>query len=242
VSSVVRRCFSPPQNPLRPASLLGENHSFHDERPTPSHVPSRFDFRFNPPPLRRRRPDRSTVGRSPLGTLEIATPEPLGRSARCDPPRPRFARFGLDKAFFRYQARRVGDDSGFRSVPSVTPDQVLRFCGRLGGCRCAVRVTSALVFASGTQRHRRRRAIESSARGYTGGWRGGCSRTPADDACLAELGTTRRGSRVRINRRAPTPTGDPDGAVVLHYSGLRRGRKSILPGVAAADTMPTITR
>lgn len=60
-----------------------------------------------------------------------------------------------------------------------------------------------------------------------------------DDANLAEVGTTRRGTRVRINRRVlACDRLVVTGTVVLHYfGGFGGGRKSVVPGVAGADTI-----
>jgi nickel-dependent lactate racemase len=62
---------------------------------------------------------------------------------------------------------------------------------------------------------------------------------PRDEANLTEVGVTRRGTRVRINRRlCQADRVIVTGAVVLHYfGGFGGGRKSILPGVAAVDTI-----
>ncbi len=62
---------------------------------------------------------------------------------------------------------------------------------------------------------------------------------PRDEANLVHVGTTSRGTPVRLNRRAV----EADclivtGAVVFHYfGGFGGGRKAILPGVAAIDTI-----
>lgn len=62
---------------------------------------------------------------------------------------------------------------------------------------------------------------------------------PFDDANLVEVGTTSRGTRVRINRRAiETDRLIVTGAVTLHYfGGFGGGRKSLVPGLAAIDTI-----
>ena len=62
---------------------------------------------------------------------------------------------------------------------------------------------------------------------------------PYDDANLVHVGTTRRGTPVRINRRAiETDRLIVTGAVALHYfGGYGGGRKSILPGLAAIDSI-----
>jgi nickel-dependent lactate racemase len=62
---------------------------------------------------------------------------------------------------------------------------------------------------------------------------------PRDEANLAEVGTTRRGTRVRLNRRfVETDRRILTGAVVLHYfGGFGGGRKSVLPGLASVDTI-----
>ncbi|MFP4501782.1 MAG: nickel-dependent lactate racemase [Candidatus Hydrogenedentota bacterium] len=62
---------------------------------------------------------------------------------------------------------------------------------------------------------------------------------PHDEAQLVEVGTTSRGTRVRLNRRVvESDRVIVTGAVVLHYfGGFGGGRKSILPGIAAADSI-----
>ena len=62
---------------------------------------------------------------------------------------------------------------------------------------------------------------------------------PFDDANLVLLGTTPAGTPVRINRRAiETDHLILTGAVALHYfGGFGGGRKSIVPGLAAIDTI-----
>jgi nickel-dependent lactate racemase len=62
---------------------------------------------------------------------------------------------------------------------------------------------------------------------------------PNNDAELVELGVTRRGTRVRLNRRVvQADRVIVTGAVTMHYfAGYGGGRKSILPGVAAIDTI-----
>jgi nickel-dependent lactate racemase len=62
---------------------------------------------------------------------------------------------------------------------------------------------------------------------------------PRDESNLRDFGVTSRGTRVRLNRRVF----DCDrvivtGAVVLHYfGGFGGGRKGVLPGLAAEDTI-----
>jgi len=62
---------------------------------------------------------------------------------------------------------------------------------------------------------------------------------PDDESALAHAGETRRGCKVRLNRRAM----ESDclivfGAVSYHYhAGFGGGRKSIVPGLAARDTI-----
>lgn len=60
-----------------------------------------------------------------------------------------------------------------------------------------------------------------------------------DEANLEYVGTTRRGTVVRINRHAlACDRLIATGAVVLHYfGGFGGGRKSIVPGIAAAETI-----
>jgi nickel-dependent lactate racemase len=62
---------------------------------------------------------------------------------------------------------------------------------------------------------------------------------PRDDANLVEVGTTPRGTRVRLNRRfVEADRRILTGAVVLHYfGGFGGGRKSVLPGLASVDTI-----
>lgn len=62
---------------------------------------------------------------------------------------------------------------------------------------------------------------------------------PHDDAMLADLGTTSRGTRVRVNRRAlECDHLVVTGTVVLHYfGGFGGGRKAIVPGVAGVETI-----
>jgi len=62
---------------------------------------------------------------------------------------------------------------------------------------------------------------------------------PDDDANLVEIGTTIRGHRIRINRRAvETERLVPIGTASYHYhAGFGGGRKSLVPGLAARDTI-----
>ena len=63
--------------------------------------------------------------------------------------------------------------------------------------------------------------------------------SPDNDADLVEVGTTRRGHRVRVSRRAV----EADrlvltGAATYHYhAGFGGGRKSLVPGLASRDTI-----
>jgi len=61
----------------------------------------------------------------------------------------------------------------------------------------------------------------------------------ADEAMLTEVGTTSRGTRVRLNRRAVEAARViATGTVVLHYfGGFGGGRKSVVPGIAGVDTI-----
>jgi nickel-dependent lactate racemase len=62
---------------------------------------------------------------------------------------------------------------------------------------------------------------------------------PDDQAGLVEVGVTRRGHRVRVNRRAiEADRLVPIGAAVFHYhAGFGGGRKSLVPGLASRDTI-----
>jgi nickel-dependent lactate racemase len=65
------------------------------------------------------------------------------------------------------------------------------------------------------------------------------SHDPHDEAGLVYLGTTSRGTPVKLNRLAvETDRVIVTGAVVLHYfGGFGGGRKAILPGVAGVETI-----
>lgn len=60
-----------------------------------------------------------------------------------------------------------------------------------------------------------------------------------DEATLVDVGTTSRGTRVRVNRRAlECDHLIVTGTVVLHYfGGFGGGRKAVVPGVAGADSI-----
>lgn len=60
-----------------------------------------------------------------------------------------------------------------------------------------------------------------------------------DEAMLVDLGTTSRGTRVKINRRAvECDRLIATGTVVLHYfGGYGGGRKSIVPGIAGVESI-----
>ena len=62
---------------------------------------------------------------------------------------------------------------------------------------------------------------------------------PDDDTCLVHVGTTRRGHRVRVNRRAVEAQRLVLlGAATYHYhAGFGGGRKSLVPGLAARETI-----
>ena len=62
---------------------------------------------------------------------------------------------------------------------------------------------------------------------------------PCNEANLTFVGTTARGTQVRINRRAHEADRlIATGAVVFHYfGGFGGGRKSIVPGIASVDTI-----
>ena len=62
---------------------------------------------------------------------------------------------------------------------------------------------------------------------------------PTDESNLIHLGTTSRGTPVRINKRVhECDRIVATGAVVLHYfGGYGGGRKSVVPGIAAMDTI-----
>jgi len=62
---------------------------------------------------------------------------------------------------------------------------------------------------------------------------------PDDDSVLAGVGSTRRGYRVRVNRRAVEAQRLVLlGAATYHYhAGFGGGRKSLVPGLAARDTI-----
>jgi lactate racemase len=99
----------------------------------------------------------------------------------------------------------------------------------------------AFLFATGSHRHPRpdeQAAIlgEAIYRRFT---RRAWPHDPYDDANLVYLGTTRRGTSVRINRRAlECDRLILTGAVALHYfGGFGGGRKSVVPGLAGIDTI-----
>jgi nickel-dependent lactate racemase len=62
---------------------------------------------------------------------------------------------------------------------------------------------------------------------------------PDDAANLVEIGTSKRGHRIRFNRRAWNADRlIPIGAASYHYhAGFGGGRKSLIPGLAARDTI-----
>ena len=99
----------------------------------------------------------------------------------------------------------------------------------------------SLIFATGVHRHptpdeERHILGEAIHRRFQGRI---FAHDPHDETNLVYLGTTSRGTRVSINKRAH----DADrliatGAVVLHYfGGYGGGRKSILPGIASIETI-----
>jgi len=65
------------------------------------------------------------------------------------------------------------------------------------------------------------------------------SHTPWDDSAMTYVGVTSRGTRVFVNRRViECDRLFLTGTVVLHYfAGFGGGRKSLLPGVSAAETI-----
>ncbi len=97
------------------------------------------------------------------------------------------------------------------------------------------------VFATGTHRapnpdeqaHILGQAMYERFRGRA------CLHDPRDEANLVEVGVTSRGTHMRINRRVHEADRIiSTGAVVLHYfGGFGGGRKSILPGISAIDTI-----
>jgi len=62
---------------------------------------------------------------------------------------------------------------------------------------------------------------------------------PDDKANLVAVGTTKRGHEIRVNRRAmEADRRIPIGAAAYHYhAGFGGGRKSLVPGLAARDTI-----
>ncbi|MBI4556216.1 MAG: nickel-dependent lactate racemase [Candidatus Hydrogenedentes bacterium] len=98
-----------------------------------------------------------------------------------------------------------------------------------------------IVFATGT--HRPPTAAEQSrivGEGVYAQFHGRIFvHEPANDENLVYVGTTSRGTPVRVNRRVQECDRIiATGAVVLHYfAGYGGGRKSIVPGIAAVDTI-----
>lgn len=99
----------------------------------------------------------------------------------------------------------------------------------------------AFLFATGSHRAPRPDEQEAILGGdiYRRFERQAYMHDPFDDANLVDVGTTTRGTRVRINRRAiETDRLIVTGAVALHYfGGFGGGRKSIVPGLAGIDTI-----
>lgn len=176
-----------------------------------------------------------------LGVLDVA------ELPACDP---------LDEAFERALRHPIGQDRpvldgiyGGDSVTIVVSDAfrktaIDRLLPYLLDGLCGRGIAEAdIAFLVATGSHRPPRPDELSAilgpEVYQRFERQVFVHDPHDAAGLVDVGTTRRGTPVRINRRAvQTDRLIVTGAVVLHYfGGFGGGRKAILPGLAAIETI-----
>jgi nickel-dependent lactate racemase len=99
------------------------------------------------------------------------------------------------------------------------------------------RESATLLMATGMHRHPDRRELDAHLRGLEG-WRVEVHRAD-DEAALVDLGTTSRGTPVRLNRLAvESDVLVSVSAASFHYfAGYGGGRKLVLPGVAGRDTI-----
>lgn len=176
-----------------------------------------------------------------LGVLDVAdVPElpDLDRAIRQAIERP----IGLDKNIYDMVVKGntvtilVSDAFRYTGADSLLPI-LIEGLNRAGIPDEAI----SLLFATGT--HRAPRENERTLILGPGIYRRFRERThvhdPYDDSNLVYVGTTSRGTPVRINRRAHEADAlIATGAVVLHYfGGFGGGRKSILPGIASVESI-----